>query len=234
MERNRQIIAMGGVSKTGGTALFNYILDQSPATSPRIGFLPTASADSDDYIVRFYEAFISLACRPSHLKLFGRVREPATFVKEQDILLVGGGNTKTMLGVWREWDLDSLIREAWESGTVIAGLSAGAICWFQEALSDAWADRLAVIAGLGFLPGSCCPHFGNEPDRRATYHRLLRAGAISPGIGIDDDCAVHFFDASPRRVVKATAAAGAYALSLSGGSILETPLESEVILLEAA
>jgi len=234
VERNRQIIALGGVSKSGGTALFNYVLEQAEATNPRIGFLPTASADSDDSIVRFYEAFTTQPCRPSHLKLFGRVRDPAAFIREQDILLVGGGNTRTMLGVWREWGLDSLLREAWESGTVVAGFSAGAICWFEEALSDAWADRLGVIAGLGFLKGSCCPHFSNEPDRRPAYHRLLRSGEISSGIGIDDDCAVHFFDASPRRVVKATAAAGAYALSARGGSILETPLESEVVLLEAA
>jgi peptidase E len=234
MQRNRQIIAIGGISKTNDGALFNYVLKQAVATSPRIGFLPTASADSDDYIVRFYEAFTALACRPSHLKLFGRVRDPATFIEEQDIILVGGGNTKTMLGVWREWALDSLIRDAWESGTVIAGFSAGAICWFQEALSDSWADRLAVVVGLGFLPGSCCPHFSNEPDRRPTYHRLLLAGAISSGLGIDDDCAVHFCDASPSRVVKATAAANAYTVSVGGGSIFETPLESEVVLLQAA
>jgi peptidase E len=227
--RSRQIIAIGGVSKASGTALVEYVLGQAAAASPRIGFLPTASADSDDSIVRFYETCSALACRPAHLKLFGRVREPASFVREQDIILVGGGNTKTMLAVWREWELDSLLREAWESGTVIAGFSAGAICWFEEALSDAWADRLAVVSGLGLLPGSCCPHFRNEPDRRPSYHRLLLEGAIAPGLGIDDDCAVHFVDTSPRRVVKAAATAGACQVSTRSGSILEEPLEAEAI-----
>jgi len=231
MKRDRQIIAIGGISKAVGTALFEYVLEQSGATSPRIGFLPTASADSDDSIVRFYEIFSALACRPSHLKLFGRVREPAAFVEGQDVILVGGGNTKTMLGVWREWEVDSLLRKAWETGTVIAGFSAGAVCWFQEALSDAWADRLAVVAGLGLVSGSCCPHFSNEPDRRPAYHRLILEGAISPGLGIDDDCAVHFVDRSPNRVVKAREAANAYAVSLRSGSTLEAPLESEVVLL---
>jgi peptidase E len=234
MERTRQIIAIGGTSKEGGSALFQYVLHQAAVTSPRIGFLPTASADSDESIVRFYETFNSLACRPSHLKLFGRVREPAAYLEEQDIILVGGGNTKTMLGVWREWGLDSLIREAWESGTVLAGLSAGAICWFEEALTDAWADRLSAVAGLGFLQGSCCPHFSNERERRPAYHRLLLSGSISPGLGIDDDCAVHFCDTKPRRVIKATAAASAYRVSARGGSVVETPVESEVILLHAA
>jgi peptidase E len=156
------------------------------------------------------------------------------YLSDQDVILVGGGNTKSMLGVWREWALDNLLREAWESGTVLAGFSAGAICWFEQGLSDAWADRLAPVPGLGILPGSCCPHYSSEPDRRPIYHQLLLEGEISAGVGIDDGCAIHFQGRSPAHVVAVQDGAGACSVSADGTSVREEPLPVEHIRLHAA
>lgn len=219
---------MTAISLSSGT-----ILQQSATSSPKVGFLPTASADSDAFLVKFYDTLSGLACQASHLELFGRVPDPAGYINSQAGIFVGGGNTKSMLGVWREWALDTLLREAWESGTVLAGWSAGAICWFDQGVSDAWADRLAPISGLGMLPGSCCPHYSNEPERRPTYHQLLIKGEIVAGVGIDDGCAIHFQGRSPACVVATRGGPNAYSVSVNGTSILDTPLPVERIHLPA-
>jgi peptidase E len=232
--QGRQIIAIGGVSSARDVPLFGYVLRQSAAAEPKVGFLPTASGDSAEYLDKFYETFSALPCRPSHLKLFGRVSDPAAYLRDQDVVLVSGGNTKSMLGVWREWAIDVLLRQAWESGTVLAGFSAGAICWFEQGLSDAWAERLAPVSGLGFLRGSCCPHYGNEPNRRPVYHQLLLKGEISAGLGISDGCAVHFRGTSPACVVAVQEESSARSVSVEGASIHETPLEIERVRLSAA
>jgi len=224
-EEQRQIIAIGGLSPRSAEPFYRYILGQSPAGRPRVGFLPTASADSDAIIVRFYEAFSRLSCRPSHLPLFGRVADPAGFVRAQDVLLVGGGNTKSMLGLWREWRLDEALREAWQAGTVLSGFSAGAICWFSEALCDAWADRLAPVPALGLLSGSCCPHYDGEVERRPTYRRLVARGEMQPGLGIGDDCAVHFTGLEPTAVVAARRGASACVVAREADGVVEKALD---------
>jgi dipeptidase E len=198
----RQIVAIGGVTSPGDRAFFPYIIAQARRDRPRVGFLPTASGDSDPFIVRFYESFAPLPCEPSHLALFRSTPDLDTYIPAQDIILVAGGNTKSMLAVWREWGLDVLLRQAWESGTILAGFSAGAICWFAEGLSDSWADRLAPVPGLELITGSCCPHYGNEPQRRPVFHELVASGVMQPGIGIDDGAALHVRD-SQLRVVQA-------------------------------
>ena len=229
MEDERQIVAVGGVSRESAPALYRYLLDQCATPTPRVGFLPTANADSDSSLVRFYAGFSGLTCRPSHLKLFGRVSSPEQFVRDQDLILVGGGNTKSMLGLWREWGLDASLRDAWNRGTLLAGFSAGAICWFAEAVCDSWADRLVAIPALGMLPGSCCPHYDGEAERRPAFQEMLRAGEVSAGIAIDDDCAVHFRGVAPSAVLRLRPDAGAYAVAVREGSIEETALDVPTI-----
>src|SRR5262245_9729537 len=191
MEAARQIIALGGVTTREDVELFRYIVAQARRPKPRVGFLPTASGDSDAFIVRFYEQFSSLSCELSHLELFGRVPNLQTYIPEQDVIVVSGGNTKSMLALWQGWGLDVLLRQAWEAGAVLSGFSAGAICWFTEGLSDAWADRLAPVPGLDLIAGSCCPHYSNEPDRRPRFQHLIAHGEIRAGIGIDAGAAAH-------------------------------------------
>ncbi len=194
----RQIIALGGGGfsmETDNLALDRYILYQSGKDEPRVCFIPTASGDKPDYIRRFYEAFHQLPCKPSHLSLFEpNFKDLRTFVLEQDILYVGGGSTRNMLVLWREWKLDNILAEAYQSGVILAGLSAGANCWFKEGLTDPLNGPLYAIDGLGFLPGSVCPHFDGEEKRRPAYVKAVGEGSMKEGYGVDDSAALHFVD----------------------------------------
>ena len=225
--RPRQIIAIGGgglSSDPNDLVLDRYVLAQAGVPEPKVAFVPTASGDADSYLVRFYAAFSGLRCRPSCLPLFRRTPELRTYLLAQNIIYVGGGNTKSMLAVWREWGLPELLQEAWTSGIVLAGVSAGAICWFEQGVTDAFADRLRVLPCLGLLPGSCCPHYDGEVERRPTYHELLQRGEIKPGIGIDNHVGVHFLDTEIHQVVSSRQGATAYRVSLRGREVSEEPL----------
>jgi dipeptidase E len=230
----RQIIAMGGGGfsmEPDNLALDRYVLQQTGKSCPEVCFLPTASGDADGYIVRFYSAFAQLNCKPSHLSLF---RLPTgdleSFILEKDVFYVGGGNTRSMLAVWREWGLDAILREAWEQGVVLAGLSAGAICWFEQGVTDSTPGRLETLSCLGYLPGSCCSHYDGEEERRPAYHRLLEADKILSGFGVDDGAALHFVKRGLKRVISSRASAGAYAAEKVGGEVMERVLESEDLL----
>ena len=163
-------------------------------------------------------------CRPSHLSLFTRTPDLREWVFGRDAIFVGGGNTRSLLGVWREWGLDEVLRDAWEAGIVLSGVSAGAICWFEQGSTDSWADRLRPLDCLGFLPGSCCPHYDAEPERRPALRRMLCAGEIAPGIALDNDAAAHYVGTELRRVVTARSTVGGYALRLADGEVRESPL----------
>jgi peptidase E len=230
----KQIIAMGGGGfsmEPDNLALDRYILEQTNKPSPSVCFLPTASGDADGYIVKFYSAFAKLDCRPLHLSLF---RSPTadleSFVLEQDIIYVGGGNTRSMLALWREWRLDEILRQAWHQGIILAGLSAGAICWFEQGLTDSVPGRLETLDCLGFLPGSCCPHYDGEKERRPAYHRLLLHGKILPGFGIDDGAALHFTNRESKQVVTSRLGAKAYFVDTISAEVKEQPLESRFLL----
>jgi dipeptidase E len=227
----RHIVAAGGwsFSEAPDNPLLNqYVLDLARKERPEICFVPTASGDSDEYIVRFYSVFARLSCKPSHLGLW-RPGPPTadlrSFVLERDIICVGGGNTKSMLALWREWGLDAIFREAWERGIVLCGVSAGSICWFEEGITDSIPGPLTPLRCLGFLAGSNCPHYDSEPERRPTFHRLLAEGSIGPGYAADDGVALHYVGERLGRVVSARPGARAYHLTLVDGEVVETPLE---------
>jgi peptidase E len=129
-----------------------------------------------------------------------------------------------MLGVWREWGLPEILREACEAGVILAGISAGAICWFEQGLTDAHAGDLRPLQCLGFLPGSCVPHYDGEAARRPTYHRLLKTGEMRPGLAIEDGAAVHFVDGGVHRVVASRPGATAYQVRVRNGAVEEEAL----------
>jgi peptidase E len=145
------------------------------------------------------------------------------------VIYVGGGNTKSMLAVWRDWGIPELLREAWESGIVLTGASAGAICWFEQGVTDSFADGLRSLACLGFLPGSCCPHYDGEAQRRPAYHRLLAGNEISAGVAIEDWTAVHFKGSQIHRVIASREGARAYSVRNVYGSVQEVPLTVEYL-----
>ncbi len=223
----RQIIAMGGGGfsmEPDHLSLDQYIINQSERKSPRICFLPTASGDSQNYVQRFYDAFQTLDCVPSHLSLF---KPPSTdltsFLMEKDVIYVGGGNTRNMLVLWKEWGLDLILREAWKSGVVLAGLSAGAICWFEEGVTDS-AGPLTSMKSLGFLQGSFCPHYDGEKDRRPIYHQLISNEFLCGGYAADDGAALHFINDQLFQTVSSRPVAKAYQVMRGEHGISEIPL----------
>lgn len=194
--------------------LDRYILSQSAKDEPRVCFIPTASGDSESYIQRVYKAFHQLPCKPGHLSLF----EPSfpslrDFVMEQDVLYVGGGSTRNMLALWREWKLDNILAEAYQNGVILAGLSAGANCWFEEGLTDPLNGPIYTLNGLGFLSGSVCPHFDGEAKRRPSYLEAVGEGSMKEGYGMDDYAALHFVNEQLSRAVCSLKGAAVYKIN---------------------
>jgi dipeptidase E len=220
-----QIIAIGGFSGDASSQpLERYVLAQARRPNPSVCFLATASGDAETDITKFYAAFAHYRCRTTHLPLFGRTPDLKRALLPQDVIYVGGGNTKSMLATWREWGLPRLLRKAWSSGSVLAGFSAGAICWFRTGVTDSWEDRLTRLPCLGFLPGTCCPHFDSEPERRPAVHRLVAARAVRKALALDDGAAAHFVGRRLVRIVSSQPDGGGYEVRRKGSRSVETAL----------
>jgi len=224
--KKKQIIAMGGGGFTmepGNPLLDEYILNQASKKKPHICFLPTASGDYSVYIRDFYDYFSSRSCLPSHLAL----SEPHTtdfesYILEQDVIYVGGGHTTRMLTLWKNCGLDIILKKAWEQGILLAGVSAGAACWFQGALTDSVPGKLSGEKCLGLLKGSFCAHYDN-PGRRPAFHRLIRTRVLPNGIGVDNFAALHFVDQQIIQVIGSRSGASAYTVRKEGERTVETP-----------
>ena len=173
--------------------LEKYILAQTKKTSPRVCFMATASGDDPGIYAVFYEVMKKFDCIPTHLSLFsGTSPDLRSQLLNQDLILVHGGNTRNMLTLWKDWGVDHLLREAYDQGTVLAGWSAGSICWFEAGVTDSVPGTLSALKALGFLKGSNCPHYDGDPHRRPAYHRLLLADQIMDGVAIDDRAGLHY------------------------------------------
>ena len=197
----KQIIAIGG----GGFGreikelkIEKYIVEQSNKKNPSVCFVPTATGDDSKYIENFYKAFDSLGCKTSHIDFFKRTINLENHIKEQDIIFVGGGNTKSMLAVWKDWELDKILYKAYKKGTIMSGVSAGAICWFEKGITDSWKDNQAIIPCLGFVQGICCPHYDEEPERIPFVNKILNDELISECIAIEGFCALHLVNGVPK------------------------------------
>ena len=231
--RPGQIIALGGHGISAcdeDVALSRYILEQAAAERPRICFLSQGSSEDSLYIANFYRHFLAFDAQPSDLSLFQpHTADIADFLMEQDAIYVGGGNTKSMLALWREWGVDRILRQALDQGTVLSGVSAGAICWFEQGLTDSIPGELTSLDCLGFLPGSCAPHYDGETDRRPSFHRLIGKNGMKDGYGIDDKAGLHFIGGELWRVVASTAAAAAYRVEQLNTGVSETELDASTI-----
>ncbi len=227
------IVALGGGGfsmEPENPLLDDYILSLARNQSPRVCFVPTASGDSESYTLRFFEAFAGKNCMPSYLSLFkrkpGNLRD---FVLQQDVIYVGGGNTINLLAIWRAHGLDRILSDALSGGTVLCGVSAGSLCWFESGVTDSFGPELAAFNnGLGFLAGSNCPHYDGEPNRRPSYHRLV-ANGLPAGYAADDGCALHFESGKLRRIISSRKTAKAYRVGLIHGQVQEAELDSEFL-----
>lgn len=216
-----RILAIGGHAL--GTVFDDLVLDL--ATGPRVLFVPTAAGDPESRIVSFYAAFARRA-EPSHFVF--NPWPPAQLrdlVLAQDVIYVSGGNTANALAIWRVHGFDAILREAWEAGKLLCGWSAGMICWFEAGVTDSFGPELAGMRdGLGFLPGSACPHYDGESRRRPVYKMLVRDGFPS-GIACDDAAAALYEGTELVEVVAREAGARAYHVGADG----EEPLDARLI-----
>lgn len=226
-----QIVAMGGggfLMEPENLLLDDFVLSLSPKAKPRVCFLPTAAGDAPGHVARFYRAF-SGRCLPTDLTLFESAvlpRRPAftrdleSFVSEQDIFYVSGGNTVHLLALWRAHGLDRLLRRAWMSGAILSGVSAGMICWFQASMTDSFGGVARLDDGLGLLEGSACPHYDGESLRRPAFHRALAEG-LPAGVAADDGAALHFVGRDFAGAVSSRRNARVYRVALRGGEVVE-------------
>jgi dipeptidase E len=228
----RTIFAMGGGGFTmepGNPLLDELILGLARRPVPRICFLPTASGDPFEHVARFYEAFSDRPCECSDLSLFRLGRRPADLratLLAQDIVYVGGGSMRNMLAIWRVHELDAILRECWMRGVVLAGLSAGAMCWFEAGVTKS-RGTAEPVAGLGFLRGSLSVHHDSEPERRPVHLASVAAGALPDGFGADDGVGLLFRDERLVRVVGSRPGARCVRVRRDGRRAVEEPLPVE-------
>jgi len=208
--------------ESGNPLLDDYVLALTGAERPRVCFLPSASGDADHYIVRFYRAFSAHRCEANHISLFRREQGPEDLRRHllsQDLVYVGGGSVVSLLGVWRAHGIDAILREAWEAGVVLCGLSAGSLCWFAEAMTG-FHGAPQRLDGLGLLPFSNCVHYEPGSERRRSYHRFLLEG-MRAGYAAEDGAALHFTGAELSRAISSRPEASCYRLDVAEQRVVE-------------
>ncbi len=232
----RVIVAIGGGGFSDGgpedLAIDRHLLSLARRPHPRVCFVGTASGDAETYVAKFLDAYAGLDCRPTHLALFGRrVDDLDRFVREQDVVVVGGGSTANLLALWRLHGLDQALIRAWNEGVVLAGVSAGANCWFEQCVTDSFSQgRLDGLPdGLGLLAGSFCPHYDGEPLRRPTELELIGSGDLAPGYAVDDGAALVFAGTDLQEAVGWRPGARAFRVERAGGVAVELPLSVRML-----
>jgi peptidase E len=217
----RRLALLGGGFSTDDDGLLDdWVLGLARVSRPKVCFVPTASGDAPAYVDRFLSAFASRACEPGVLPLFRREFDDAalrTFLLSQDIVYVGGGNTANLLAVWRAHGLDRLMHEAYDGGTLLCGISAGANCWAEGSHTDSFGPLTFLPDGLGLLSGSVCPHYDSEPGRRSSYRAAVGTGALPAGWALEDGVGALFTDGLLTDTVTRTPRASLYRVEPNEG-----------------
>jgi dipeptidase E len=212
----RRIIACGG-RELFHPQLIDYVLSFATRKRPRVLFVPTASGDGPGYLLTFYQQLAGRDLELGHLMLFDRtVDDIDGLIRDQDVVVVGGGNTANMLAIWRVHGVDRALRAACDAGTVLTGWSAGCICWFEGGTTDSFTPELGVLRdGLGFLTGSATPHYDSEERRPMVFAREIAAG-LPAGIALDDGVAASYADERLVEIVSGRADGRAFMVDRSG------------------
>jgi dipeptidase E len=231
---DRLIFAMGGGGFTmepGNPLLDDFVLHLARAKEPHVLFLPTASGDTTAQINAFQARFADRTCVPEHVSLF-RLRETRRpldeIVLDADIIYVGGGSMRNLLAIWRAHALDRLLVDAWKAGTVLAGLSAGAMCWFDGGVTRS-SGPPEPIAGLGLLDGSLTVHADGEPERLPAWLAAVRDGRLPGGWALDDGVGLLFRGRQLAHVVSSRPGAGAQRVDAIAGELVRHRLEPELL-----
>jgi dipeptidase E len=231
---DRLLFAMGGGGFTmepTNPLLDDYVLGLTEASEPRILFLPTASGDTTAQINAFRARFADRHCSPEQLSLFRlqeAIRPLSETILNQDIVYVGGGSMRNMLAIWKAHGLDRLLLDAWRRGTVLAGLSAGAMCWFEGGVTRSSGPPEA-IAGLGLLDGSLTVHADGEPERMPAWLRALGEGRLPGGWALDDGVGMLFRGRRLDRVVSSRPGAGAQRADAIAGELVRSRVDVELL-----
>jgi len=231
----RSIFAAGGGILGGGPdyRLMRYILSLTGKTEPVVVCLPTARGDNLENLAVWYEIMNTLPCRPKHLRLYGPTKDLKDYEKQllaADVIFVPGGNTLNMLATWKAQGVDVILRKAWERGIVLAGESAGMVCWFEQAITDSRPDRLTAMDCLGWIKGSGIAHYHYEPQpRRPRFHEMLARGEMKDGLACDDGAGLLFEGEKLAKVVTNSPKATAYKVERNGAQINEVPLAAELL-----
>lgn len=209
-----------------------YVAGLTQKEDPQICYMPTASGDNPDNI-KFWENICStLQLDTNILKVW--VSSSANHKSFDEILLnsdaivVGGGNTLNMLGIWSAQGIDKIMKKALKKGIILAGGSAGSICWFKAGISDSRPVSLSIVKGLGFLPYSNCPHYSQE-SRKNLYHEMIKAGKMNLGYATDELAGILFKNKKAVAFLTQSDIHNSYLVSLKDGTIQETKLKSEII-----
>lgn len=232
----RRILTLGGhefSSRPPDRAVCELLLrlaGERGGERPRICILPTASGDTSEQIASFYAAFGERPCEPSDVSLFRLGRRPMALrdhLLSQDLVYVGGGSMVNLLAVWEAHDIASILSLAWRQGVVLAGQSAGAMCWFEAGITKS-SGKPRATAGLALLSGSLCVHYNNEPERRAAYLDAIADGMPS-GYGLDDYAGLLWEGEGSPSALTARRGARAYRVSSRDGEVTESPLPARFL-----
>ena len=213
-----------------------YVASLTEKENPHILYLPTASGDHQDNI-QVWKSFCNIVgIEPHIMRVWVDSSAEQTFeeqIAKADAIIIGGGNTLNMLGIWQAQGIDRMLIEAMQRGTIIAGGSAGSICWFDAGVSDSRPSGLSIVEGLGILPYSNCPHYGDEA-KRTLYHHMLEQGTIEGGYAMDDKAGILFRDGEVVEAVTYSPEHGAYYVDTKQGKAAAKPIETRLLLDDGA
>jgi dipeptidase E len=227
----RRILALGGHDfdrRVGNDAICDLIVELAESPRPKICLLPTASGDPEDQIARFRRAFSERDALPHVISLFRLGENPVDLRDEllsQDVIYAGGGSMLNLIAIWKAHALDEVMRECWNEGILIVGQSAGAMCWFQGAITSSSGEP-TVASGFGLLPGSACVHYLSEPVRRRHFLRAIGTRELEPGLGLEDQTGALFEDTELVETVTARDGAGVWEVRPENAGAREVELHS--------
>jgi peptidase E len=195
----------------------DFLIKKIDKANPRICMLPTACGERQESIDKFYQYFQTKGAKASHISLFcPEIEDIDAHLAAQDAIYITGGNTKSMLALWKEWGVDKALIKAYEAGVFIFGVSAGAMCFFDEGFSDSFPNQYTNISCLGVLPGSFCPHYIRDEVRAKLYEKSIRNNKNKPGIAVEDGVALYYANGSLSEIIRTRDEANAYRIYSSG------------------
>jgi len=210
-----------------------YVADLTGKENPQICYLPTASGDNEENIKYWKNICKALEIEPNIMKIWVSSSEKNKSFEEvllsSDAIVVGGGNTLNMIGIWRAQGIDTVLKKALKRGIILSGGSAGSICWFKNGISDSRPVNLSVVNGLGFLNYSNCPHY-SETRRAGLYHKMIKEKEMQSGYATDELAGILFKNGKAVEFVSQSDIHNSYLINRENGEVKSVKIESRYLL----